>query len=80
MKKGPVFLLTVYIIVSDSYRYLTLALGQGSHSPGKSGRVRELIWSGKVREFCWWSGNFGSLRMKTTIFIYVSRQSSYSLM
>jgi len=34
----------------------------------------------KVREFCWWSGNFGSLRMKTAIFVYVSGQSSYSLM
>ena len=33
-------------------------------SQEESGKVRELIWSGKVREFCWWSGNFGSLRMK----------------
>jgi len=42
--------------------------------------VRELIWSRKVREFCWWSGNFGSLRTKMVIFVYISGQSSYSLM
>ena len=52
----------------------------GSHSPGKSGKVQELIWSGKVGECCWWSRNFGSLRTKTAIFVYVSGQSSYSLM
>ena len=54
-------------------------LKQGSHSRGKSGRVRELIWSGKVGKFCWWPGNFGSLRTKMAIFVYVSGQSSYWL-
>jgi len=34
----------------------------------------------KVGKFCWWSWNFGSLRTKTAIFVYVSGQSSYSLM
>jgi len=53
------------------YGALTLSVTlQGSHLPGKSGRVRELIWFGKVREFCWWSGNFGSLRTKTAFFVY----------
>ena len=33
-----------------------------------------------VREFCWRSGNFGSLRTKAAIFVYVSGQSSYLLM
>jgi len=41
-------------------------------------KVRELIWSGKFKEFCWWSGNFGSLRTKTAIFVYVSGQSNVS--
>jgi len=49
-------------------------------SQAESGKVRELIWSGKVSEFCWWSGNYGSLQTKTAIFVYVSGQSSYSLM
>ena len=49
-------------------------------SQAESGKVRELIWSWKVREFCWWSGNFGSLQTKTAIFVYFSGQSSYSLM
>ena len=31
-------------------------LVQGSHQPGKSGKVREFGWTGKVREK---SGNFG---------------------
>jgi len=41
-------------------------------SRGESGKVRELIWSGKVGEFCCWSGNFGSLRTKRAIFNYVN--------
>ena len=41
-------------------------------SRGDLGKVRELIWSGKVGEFCWWSGNFGSLRTKRAIFNYVN--------
>jgi len=58
------------------YSYIHLLLNlQDSHSPRKSGKVSELIWSGKVREFCWWSGKFGSLRTKTAIFVYVSGQS-----
>ena len=34
------------------------------HSHGVPTHLESQEESGKVREFCWWSGNFGSLRMK----------------
>ena len=44
-------------LVSTDHRvyhnhWVIVIITRDSHGPGKSG---EFIWSGKVREFCWWS-------------------------
>ena len=31
---------------------------QGGHNSGKQGKLRECLYSGKLREFCQYSGNF----------------------
>ena len=60
--KNLLFLLCILC----KYYYLTFTftfiLRVATHL--KNQKIRELIWSGKVREFCWWSGKFGSLQMK----------------